>query len=589
MVKEGQSGAKEGKVAKQKGKSNLSCRNRTSDHMIFAGTMVSRSILLQLPRDILHSVYSEWLASWRDLSCLDVGCVAKEDRETWLCSFCELKIRRVVNRLSDKVISGWYEWVFSRKVFVVENFPVIVGVLGNLAVELDYGSYCPALRSIEVEDNMLASSLILDSNMLEERLSLFLRACIHLEGVTFIKTEDGIEIGLFTCARFIIREILANHLSSMRDLELCPSQTVSEESVDEIMSILHEKTTPLKRLCLSDAPVSLQKLSRWLSSVAMHLEELEIGNYVTVNIEEFQKGDILSYVGGACPQLRSLRLGISGLERNRWNEFPISKLLQLYELCPHLIAFTSYNTISKASIRIEVKEDLRELYYEMYELNLSMEANAILLDCVCLVMQRSPWKLSLSSIPFCMKSRERYNRWVLFKSKLSPYLTDLYWEMSESILIEALKELPRLKNLAVIETEENCFSDLGLLGLMEYGHGLRSLIITYFGLMKPKSCRFSDDMMSKMIESCPMLENLRIPCAGCKSMLAVKDHPKLREVSLENVNLAKDEIESILLGDEREGGAEQKYVWKLHNGNINGQGFKYLFDKATRSWKGSNN
>eukprot|EP00981_Chlorochromonas_danica_P012089 scaffold4438_cov114-Ochromonas_danica.AAC.1 len=66
--------------------------------------MSSRSLLLQLPRDILHSVYSEWLSSWRDLSCLDVGCVGKEDREAWLCSLRELRM-----------ISG-YLMVRSRKV-----------------------------------------------------------------------------------------------------------------------------------------------------------------------------------------------------------------------------------------------------------------------------------------------------------------------------------------------------------------------------------------------------------------------------------------------------------------------------------------
>eukprot|EP00981_Chlorochromonas_danica_P011413 scaffold3999_cov196-Ochromonas_danica.AAC.9 len=591
--------------------------------------MVSRSILLQLPRDILHSVYSDWLASWRDLSCLDVGCVAKEDRETWLCSFCELKMKSGLENLCDQAISGWYEWVFSRKVLLVEKFSVKLSGLVNLAAELDYSSYCPALRSIEILNDLADAAAAADDyddddddddddnadcpldsgtlSVLEQRLYMFLAACIHLEGVKYIVSVEGSEVndlvflalrnalqtntlqsmhlviysGVNICTPNIIREILANHLSSMRDLELCPSQTVSEESVDEIMSILHEKTTPLKRLCLSD--VSLQKLSRWLSSVAMHLEELEIGNYVIVNIEEFQKGDILSYVGGACPRLRSLRLGICEMVKNGSKEFPMSKLLQLYELCPHLITFTCHDPISQALICIEVIEDRSELYYDARVFSLSMEEKAKFLDCIYLAMQRSPCKLSLSNVHFCSNLIEHYDEWVLFKSKLSSYLTSLAGVVSESILVEALKELPRLDKVD-IKSERYC--DLSLSALMEYGYDLKTLYIYSLRYMNiPDQCRFSDDMMSKMIESCQMLEILKIPCAGCKSVLAVKHHPKLKEVFLNSVLLAKDEIESILLGDEREGGEEQKFVWKLHNGGIYGQGFKYLFQMKTKSWE----
>eukprot|EP00981_Chlorochromonas_danica_P003581 scaffold661_cov162-Ochromonas_danica.AAC.6 len=80
----------------------------------------------QLPTDILHSVCSEWLR-WKDLSRLDVACAEKTDREAWLSSLNDLRISR--------------------------GFPVSVSVLEDLVEGgLDImESYCPALRSIEID------------------------------------------------------------------------------------------------------------------------------------------------------------------------------------------------------------------------------------------------------------------------------------------------------------------------------------------------------------------------------------------------------------------------------------------------------
>eukprot|EP00981_Chlorochromonas_danica_P011466 scaffold4013_cov192-Ochromonas_danica.AAC.11 len=120
--------------------------------------MSSRSLLLQLPRDILHSVYSEWLPSWRDLSCLDVGCVGKRDREAWLCSLSEVRMIRgeSLERLSDESMRRWYEWVISRKVLLVEMFLVRLSVFSdfNLPAELDVGNYCPILHSIDIQSDL---------------------------------------------------------------------------------------------------------------------------------------------------------------------------------------------------------------------------------------------------------------------------------------------------------------------------------------------------------------------------------------------------------------------------------------------------
>eukprot|EP00981_Chlorochromonas_danica_P011280 scaffold3838_cov183-Ochromonas_danica.AAC.1 len=157
--------------------------------------MSSRSLLLQLPRDILHSVYSEWLPSWRDLSYLDVGCVGEGDREAWLCSLSEVRIisGKSLKRVSNESMRRWYEWVISRKVLVVERFPVRLRLFTNLTTELDFGSYCPYIHSIEIKNVLDTNEHALDSNMLsvlKERMGLFVRDCIHLKGVRYYDYEN---------------------------------------------------------------------------------------------------------------------------------------------------------------------------------------------------------------------------------------------------------------------------------------------------------------------------------------------------------------------------------------------------------------
>eukprot|EP00981_Chlorochromonas_danica_P004727 scaffold954_cov173-Ochromonas_danica.AAC.13 len=57
--------------------------------------------------------------------------------------------------------------------------------------------------------------------------------------------------------------------------------------------------------------------------------------------------------------------------------------------------------------------------------------------------KRSQCKLKICNESFCKNYVQEHDDWVVLKSKLSPYLTDLDGVMSESISIEAVKELPR--------------------------------------------------------------------------------------------------------------------------------------------------
>eukprot|EP00981_Chlorochromonas_danica_P013011 scaffold5640_cov182-Ochromonas_danica.AAC.3 len=578
--------------------------------------MSSRSLLLELPRDILHSVYSEWLSSWRDLSCLDVGCVGEGDREAWLCSLSEVKMRnRLAYRvLSDESMRMWYEWVISRKVLVAERFPVWLSVFANLATELDFGSYCPALRSIDIVNDISVEACPVRSNelsVLEERLDLFVRQCVCLKEVSIdcgVNSDvrdlvlsvltKGLEVNtlqsvcikvctsISTSTVNMIRQLLANHLTSIHDLEFSYIE-VSEESIDRIMSILQEKPTHLKKLCLCIDHISLLQVSRYLSSggVTMHLEVLSIEKIFVMSKEDFTKGEILLHLGSACPRLRTLTVNVCGVgSYQTFNQFPVTKLLQLYESCPNLISVKCLFG-SSFSIFIEVDEEKRELRYNTGPIcRYSTEKKAVFLECLRLAIQRSKYKLAVSNYSFCDNLVTQYDEWVLFKSKLSPYLTDLVGKMTESILIEAVKDLPRLEKLSVYLGGEEKFSDLSLAAIMQYGCGLQSLSVNAYSECGPVRCSFSDEMISKVITSCKMLEVLKILGAGQGSVLAVKHHSRLREVYLDEVRVGKEDLSTLLCVDEREG--EEKYVWRrLSESEISGRCWSFNYNKEKRCWE----
>eukprot|EP00981_Chlorochromonas_danica_P001833 scaffold386_cov174-Ochromonas_danica.AAC.7 len=567
--------------------------------------MSSRSLLLQLPRDILHGVYSEWLPSWQDLSCLDVACVEKEDREAWLCSLNEVRLKseETLQRLSEESTRKWYEWLFSRKVLVVERFPMPLSVFADLATPLDFGSYCPSIRSIDIKNDFSYRAYAVQSSELSlfgERLCSFVRECVCLEELRIhcgsnpdvrdlilsalikgLKANTLVRICINFWSRSIstvnmIRQLLANHLSSVHDIEFS-SRGISEESVDRIMSILHEKTTPLKKLCLHVDYISLFTLSRFLSCGAvMQLEVLSI-----ITDSEVNKEDLFSYLSEACPRMRTLILKVDCLCQP-YDQFPVRKLLKLYESCPDLISFIIYDFSKKASVFVEVNADLHELCYDMQRLKLSIEEKEMFLECMRLALERNQCKLTVSNKVFCYNLVKQYDDWVLFKSKLSPYLTDLNGEMSESILIEAVKELPRLQKLS-ISLEKDKLSDLSLGAIMEYGYDLKTLSINGYTRYRPL-CSFSDEMISKVIRSCKRLKKLEIPCAGYESLLAVKYHPRLREVVLDDMTEGKIDVSTLLWVDEREG--EEKRAWKrLRKGEIYGVMWIFNYNKEKRCWE----
>eukprot|EP00981_Chlorochromonas_danica_P015328 scaffold11685_cov99-Ochromonas_danica.AAC.1 len=222
----------------------------------------------------------------------------------------------------------WYEWLISRNVLMVEMFPVQLSVFAkfNLAAELDYGSYCPYIRSIEFvycfNADPLNSKGVRYTGDGENDVGRDLTFSTLIRGLK-VNALKRIRIELFMSTLSytvvnMIRQLLANHLSSIRDLEFS-LRDISEESVDEIVSILYDKTTPLKELCLRVDRISFQTLSRYLSSVAKHLE-----------------------------------LEFYGLGRNQaYDQVPMRKALELYESCPNLITFVIDGCSTEALVSIE--------------------------------------------------------------------------------------------------------------------------------------------------------------------------------------------------------------------------------------------
>eukprot|EP00981_Chlorochromonas_danica_P002795 scaffold539_cov187-Ochromonas_danica.AAC.16 len=146
----------------------------------------------QLPGDILHCVYSEWL-KWKDLPSMDVACMGKSDREMWLTSVIDL-------RMTQKPFRGWqplnrnmeifYKWLGNRRIFCVEGFPISLEVLTDLVVCLDLRSYFPTIRSIDIKGSCRTHN---DDSHLESNLALFFSHCHSLQSVEVEKLDDTID------------------------------------------------------------------------------------------------------------------------------------------------------------------------------------------------------------------------------------------------------------------------------------------------------------------------------------------------------------------------------------------------------------
>eukprot|EP00981_Chlorochromonas_danica_P016128 scaffold15785_cov417-Ochromonas_danica.AAC.1 len=160
---------------------------------------------------------------------MDVACLGQltGDREQWLSSLREVNLTRGLGRrLSDQAMRGWYLWTGSRKVWLVEGFPVrlsasVVFHDEEGVMRLDH--FCPHLRSVEIErDVYLTTTSPSLVKALEDSLAVFLRQCSRLEGVRVDgRCQGGIVRDTEVDAAYLSALAGAMKANSLVKMEIC--------------------------------------------------------------------------------------------------------------------------------------------------------------------------------------------------------------------------------------------------------------------------------------------------------------------------------------------------------------------------------
>eukprot|EP00981_Chlorochromonas_danica_P002291 scaffold440_cov277-Ochromonas_danica.AAC.25 len=504
----------------------------------------------RFPQDILYSVYGEWLG-WKDLSRLDIACIEKNHRELWLTSLRDIKMtRKLISRLllSDEKMRIFYAWLSRCKILFVDGFPMRMSVLADLVQAVDLTSFCPALRSVDME--RWESPPIIDRDyfsQLETNLFLFLSHCHSLRGVTVWLSDPYSNEAVYILSDIILRvlvestresslikidlmgscsydqynalvpRLLTKHASSLQELYLYSMKI----NMDLISSILIENNTRLRVLSVNEK--AQQPNDSWLlpflSSCGDLLETL---NIEYTNSASSKLHHVFALVAGSCPRLVCLKVqgGVCSVEN----------LSLLYEQCPHLQHVSIPDTITlddkSSSVTIFVKEQKTEwLQYLSYALTRKQSKNVI---------------LSLKGLHF----RPEIGG---LKSMLEPYRIHVEANSSEASLIALLKDLPHLESLKLRELNGYEYTDATLTAITQYRSSLKELHMERT-VEHTFRFRFSDKVMSEMIEACQLLTGLIIIIYGTKSLMAVSQHSHLRKVYFYVAqSVSKEMLERLLL------------------------------------------
>eukprot|EP00981_Chlorochromonas_danica_P013164 scaffold5931_cov173-Ochromonas_danica.AAC.2 len=525
------------------------------------------SVVWQLPRDILHSIYSEWL-EWEDLSCLDVACVEKNEREVWLTSLTDLRMSTAFAFNGSMRI--FYEWLRSRNVFYVEAFPIRVDVLEDLVAVLDMESCCPTLRSIEIETWSNDRSVSYISHV-KSNLSVILSHCGHLQGVTvWMSDSDGsceclsdivlsvlveqlrenslVKISLQNIEvhheiDVIVATLLTKHASSLRDLNI---STLDEEDLDFIVSALIKNQICLRVLSTSQA---MPSLISYLSSTGGLLEVLEVSN----TLESFDADDLVASVAASCPKLT--RLVTCNCE-----PCSIETLRRLYEQCPHL-QDVSIGDVDKV---IETDEKTKSVSIEVQG---HSEDWSI---CLYHVLRRRQYK----KVTLRLREVDDYHPVRNLKSMLEPYHIHLDASTTVEIsLISLLRDLPHVNSLHSVPKVDNEYTDATLAAISEHANSLIELTFD--------NTHFTNSMLSELIKTCHLLERLTIVDCGLECLKTISELSNLNMVDITLRGFAAREVlEGLLLDD--------KVTWPstLKKGTIKAIGYRipYKFDNKSHQW-----
>eukprot|EP00981_Chlorochromonas_danica_P000978 scaffold233_cov174-Ochromonas_danica.AAC.18 len=523
------------------------------------------SVVWCLPRDILHSIYSEWL-EWKDRSSLDIACVGKRVREAWLTSLTDLRIFEFLWIVSNGKLKIFYQWLLFRKVFFVEDFPIKLNVPEDLAALLGMESYCPVLRSIMI-DRSCTDEYASDDSYVKSNLSVFLSHCHNLQGVTVFMNNSNRDVVLSALIEILkenslvkitihiiqpneeikmkVRDFVAKHASSLRGL------CISKDFI--VLSTLIKNQICLREMSISlgyEPLLVLPSLISYLSSSGGMLEDLEVSG----EDKSFNAEDLVVSVAASCPKL-------TRLATVQCKPCSIETLRRLYEQCPHLqdVFIGSLGSVDRI-IETEERRNSVSIKVEGHS-----EDWAI---CLSHALRRGHYK------KVSLRLRDDYNHPVgNLKSLLEPYEIHLQTLALESSLISLLQDLPHLNSLLLLSKVDNRYTDATLAAITEHVDSLMELSL--------RDTHFSDKLLSELIKACELLERLIIRDCGWETLGAISQLSNLNMVDLTMARSVSEEMLDALLLNE-------KVTWSstLKKGSIRASGWSipYEFNNEYHQW-----
>eukprot|EP00981_Chlorochromonas_danica_P008692 scaffold2270_cov242-Ochromonas_danica.AAC.6 len=208
-----------------------------------------------------------------------------------------------------------YKWLGSRNIFLVEDFPVRLYLLKDLQNTLNLSTYCPSLRSIDIDRNegTGVSQREVSMKAMQDRFRIFLKQCTRLNSVTIKPhTKSAATEKIDTMLLSVMTNELKNNTLVKIDLEIHSAST----SLESITGLLSKHTSSirdvnrisLRRLTIDINPLSSQRLLDYLSCFGAQIEILEVGKEYYHCIDLSITEEVLLSIGRACPRLRTLLL-----------------------------------------------------------------------------------------------------------------------------------------------------------------------------------------------------------------------------------------------------------------------------------------
>eukprot|EP00981_Chlorochromonas_danica_P009418 scaffold2655_cov248-Ochromonas_danica.AAC.2 len=461
----------------------------------------------------------------------------------------------------------FFEWLKSRKVYCVEDFPIRLNVLEDLVTVLDMESYCPVLRSIQIT-KLSNNQHSFDISNVKSNLSVFLSHCPNLRGVTVFVSNLDSDVVLSVLVEHLrenslvkislqdiethneinamVANFLTKHASSLRDLSI---SNVDEVDMDFVVSTLIKNQMRLRKFTIIFRGEPSQALSSLISYLPLSgglLEDLDVCSEGIT----FDGEDLVASVATSCPSL-------TRFITYDCNSCSIETLRRLYEQCLHLL---------------DVRVGNIDRIIEVHPKSLSIEVKG----------HNEDWAICLSYA----LSRRQYKRVTLWlrednyhsvknlKSMLELYDIELeVFNTSESSLISILQDLPHLNEFHLFPNDNTEFTYASLAAVSKHANRLTEL--------KIDGDYFSDKSLSKLFKACRLVERLLVVHCGWKSLQVISKLSNLTTVQLVvPAYISRELLDGLFLNE--------KVTWSsaLKEGSIKAFGWRdsYYFDNKSHRW-----